>query len=232
MNKPLKRYVYISDVKVNMLYSQISMNALEQIAEGLSINLKLPIVEVNKDFSAKGEKGISRYDKLKIVIDYLEKHSHSSIGTIDNPGEYIKGVLPMHWCYIPPSPRIKKLTYFGGSTEHTILGLGGSIKHLIEKAEGTVYGEPSSDLPTLVSYLIAESGPNPQHLEDDDEYSLSAVQAMEKSMKGIKTNFEFVAWHLLDSSMVSMNTSPKRIVLGSPLFVAYANKGSIGEAQS
>ncbi len=47
MDQVLKSYKYISDTKVDMLYSQIPRGALEGIAVELNINLKLAIVETS-----------------------------------------------------------------------------------------------------------------------------------------------------------------------------------------
>ena len=57
------------------------------------------------------------------------------IGTIDEPKEYFAGAMSMRWgsCIFPFVPQLtpSPLVYFGGTTETTVVGLGGSAKHVI-----------------------------------------------------------------------------------------------------
>lgn len=43
------------------------------------------------------------------------------------PGQYVRGRLPMRW----GPPGAEQAVYFGGGTERTIVGLGGSGGHLL-----------------------------------------------------------------------------------------------------
>jgi hypothetical protein len=66
----MKYYVYISDTKVDMLYSQIPQNILRKIAAELNINLGIFSLSVK----GKENQEKTRYEKLKIVVNYIEKH--------------------------------------------------------------------------------------------------------------------------------------------------------------
>jgi hypothetical protein len=225
MDQVLKSYKYISDTKVDVLYSQIPRGALEGIAVELNINLKLAIVET----SAAVKRNLpleTRYSRLQVVIKYLEKHQQFDIGTIDAPKAYFRGVLPMHWRLIPPPPRDQtKLVYWGGSTEQTILGLGGSPQHMIGRTGDATIGEPSSALPYLVAFLAEHlrlASPPEDADPEDPLYGLDAVKATNESLKGSMPRFEFLAEFLLDDSDQKRIPGHKRILIGSPIYVALA----------
>jgi len=219
---PLKHYVYISDTKVDMLYAQIPRSTVERIAGDLSIDLKVFSLAVSK--KGRDDSQESRYAKLETVVKYLEKLFAPVIGSVDEPKVYIKGILPMHYSLIPPvfQQRKPRVAYFGGSTEHTILGLGGSPKHIIGRISSENIGEPSSDLPSLTAYLTEELGLAPRNEYHEPEWGLAAVEVMERHMKGQKTKFEFLAKFLLDDSDLEKTRHTKHIVIGTPLYIAYA----------
>ena len=223
MDQILKAYKYISDAKVDVLYAQIPRGLLDGIAVDLNLDLKLAVVEVGA--AVKRTLPLeTRYSRLQVVVTYLEKHQSSDIGTIDAPKAYFKGVLPMHWRLIPPPPRDQpKLVYWGGSTEHTILGLGGSPRHMIGQVGDATMGEPSSALPYLVAFLA-------EHLQvasppaDTDPVDLldcfDAVVATNAQLKGSRPRFEFLAEFLVDDSDHKRMQEHQRVLIGSPLYVA------------
>lgn len=223
MDHPLKNYVYISDTKLINLCSQIPKGILETIAGELNINVKFVLLEAGVTMKRDLPRE-TRYTRLQVVVNYLEKHQPSDIGTIDAPKIYFKGVLPMHWRLIPPPPSDQtKLVYWGGSTERTILGLGGSSQHVIGRTGDATIGEPSSALPYLVAFL-AEHLQLEAHSADADpedaEYGLGAVKATNGRMRGSMSRFEFLAEFLLDDSDRDSIPGRKRIMLGTPIYVA------------
>src|SRR5205823_4893152 len=91
----------------------------------------------------------TRYAKVQIVSEYIEKHL--DVGSIDAPSTYLKGSLSMWWA---PTFLGKSAVYFGGHTERTCLGLGGSTIHLIGRNENSrIY---FSSLPDLLCVLQRE----------------------------------------------------------------------------
>lgn len=139
----MKYYIYISDTKVDMLYPQIPKSILKKNASSLSIDLKF--------FGAKLSLGIknnqtdeTRIAKVRIVSEYIEKHL--DVGTIDAPSTYFKGNLPMRYTIFADSTN--QVVYFGGTTTHRIVGLGGSPEHLIGNKPSASQGPvmPSSNL--------------------------------------------------------------------------------------
>jgi hypothetical protein len=116
----LKYYIYMSDTKVDMLYAQIPQKILDRIAIKLKIDLTPLGIELSKNTPA-----LTRYSKLNVVCTFIE--DHKTIGTVDDPKEFFRGDMPMRW---GPVGQDNVMVYFGGVTDRTILGLGGSLKHV------------------------------------------------------------------------------------------------------
>lgn len=83
----MKYYVYISDTKVDMLYSQIPKKILDKIAVELGINLGI----FSLTAKGKGNQEETRYEKLKLVVNYIE--NNMDVGTVDQPKAYFKGSI-------------------------------------------------------------------------------------------------------------------------------------------
>jgi hypothetical protein len=116
----VRHYAYVSDTKVEMLYAQIPEKQRARIITELKLDLKAVAVSV-KDSPTEE----TRYSKLKVVDQYLR--DHEEVGSIDNPRAYFAGTAMMKWC---PFGR-EDIVYFGGATEQTVFGLGGSMKQVI-----------------------------------------------------------------------------------------------------
>jgi hypothetical protein len=86
----LKYYVYISETKVDMLYSQIPKNWLLKTFNRFNIEIKSPIGNFRFTNKPIDESLITKLGK---VIDYL--NSQSLVGTVEEPKDYIYGVLPL-----------------------------------------------------------------------------------------------------------------------------------------
>ena len=188
-----KYYLYISDSKVNMLYAQ-------------------------------GGRGTdARQDpvgKLDAVLADLARAGR--IGTVDEPKEYFSGAMPMRWgpCAFPFAPELtpSPLVYFGGSTEKTIVGLGGSAKHVIGEV-GPAAARPHSALPYFILRLrqeLGESLPIPL-ANSHEELSLIAVLVATRGMKGPSQELEFVAKRLAYGPCKDVK---EMVLVGTPLSVA------------
>jgi len=143
----MKYYIYISDTKVDMLYPQIPPPLLKKIASSLSIDIK--VFGSGITVSAKGNQTeLTRYSKVQIVSEYIEKYL--DVGSIDAPSTYFKGKLPMRYTIFTKSRN--QVVYFGGTTAHRIVGLGGSPEHLIGNKPSVSQG------PTMPSSTLANIG--------------------------------------------------------------------------
>ena len=94
------------------------------IANTLSIDYDLAKVKSGADQE-------NLYSRLAIVCHYIEKYL--AVGTIDEPNQYVKDVQLMKWGpYGDEVPN--EVVYFGGVTDKTVYGFGGSYKHVIGQA--------------------------------------------------------------------------------------------------
>ena len=142
----MEYYIYVSDTKINMLYEQIPTRLRDKLATELKIDLKLFSTTFSEQPTDK-----TRFAKCKLVSDYIEKHK--PVGTIDSPEMYFKGEINMRWG--PYGFGDEQIVYFGGGTKHTVLGLGGSINHIIGN-QGDSKIHSRSITPYLVAVLVKQ----------------------------------------------------------------------------
>lgn len=230
----MKFYIYVSDTKVDMLYSQIPRGLKTKIAAEIKIGFEFFSVV----FKGKESKETS-YSKLDQIVAYIKKNF--DVGTVDNPKSYFEGILPMHWgpykCKIDSHHGSDPgIVYFGGSTDSTTLGLCGSQKHLIRNPKHPVRngGDSSSHSGSFAYYLLsvlAEEFQLPLYCDYEERSSieerklnslaLDAVCLATSRMGGPKQQLEFLAKTLLFGPSHLFPCSS--VLLGTPIYVALAD---------
>jgi hypothetical protein len=226
MGKDVKYYIYLSDAKLDMLYPQIPKSLLKRIASELNINLKLLGAELTAGI--KGEQSEeTRYSKVRMVSKYIDENLH--LGTVDSPGAYFKGTLPMKWGLLPgdnfyTNTSETGVVYFGGFSDQTIVGLGGAAHHMIGNDKGLTQGAFSySQLPYLLEALGFESVVRNEYLSEweadrrkwgekeveewHDSGALAVVQATTEKMRGPEQRLEFLAKTLLQGPLRNLISS-------------------------
>lgn len=225
----IKYYAYISQVKVDMLYSQIPPSFRDGIEA--EVKLKLPLTEIS--FSKK-QVSDTLYIRLNLVESYLERQG--LIGSIWKSSEYFRGTLHMGWAEIHPG-----VVFWGGKLNETVIGLGGSMNNLLG------YQSNSSDIPEGISHtpwlisliskeadvMISYEFPKGRDKEIQDltrdryesEAEKRALSATDDAIDYIATRpskfntnkFEFLAKLLKRSTIYGRD-----ILLGSPIYVAHS----------
>jgi hypothetical protein len=194
-----KYYVYISDNKVNMLYAQVG-----------------PGIVARRD----------SIGKLDAILADLGQGGR--IGTIDEPKEYFAGTIPMRWgpCAFELAPQLtpSPLVYFGGATKRTVVGLGGSAKHVIGEV-GSAKPGAHSCLPYFILQLRKELGESLPIPSENEDQSLMAVYVATMNGKGPSQELEFVAKRLAYGPCPAKFFSSKKpekekVLVGTPLYVA------------
>lgn len=104
--KSLKRYIYISDRKINMFDQQRKQHPfLAWLMNWFTTTnrIKVGVAQVG-DVEVEKPAGVSVADfsKLTTILSTLEQEN--TIGTVDAPAEYIKDTLPMFYRLIPSYP--------------------------------------------------------------------------------------------------------------------------------
>jgi hypothetical protein len=224
----VKYYLYLSESKVEMLYSQIPRAFLS----GLSGELKVSLGVVSTTLK-QGADPESKYSKVAALVRYLE--DQDAVGTLEEPKDYFRGTLAMNWGpydekFDKPSP----LVYFGGTTPETIVGLGGSSKHVIGST-GPSHAHSHSATPVMVARLYEGIGmplvqadqerlaAMQKHFGKDDRRMVAmAVDLATTQMHGETQNVEFVARKLAYFRKGEHQAWQKdmNIILGTPLYVA------------
>ncbi len=229
----MKYYVYI-DSRVDMLYSQIPSKIRDKIAVELGINLGMFSLNVR----GRENQEKTRYEKLRLVVKYIE--DNKDVGTVEQPKAYFKGSLPMRW---GPCSETPDLVFFGGETEQTFLGLGGSLGNIIGNQSGESSTKlPSSATPFIISVLSKELDlstkqqkklnvflePWQAHFTGNSAKDNAIVLAMTrraaKLMEGPEDYLEFFAKRLVEGTIDAQGLErageSDLVVLGTPLYVA------------
>ncbi|MFY1689468.1 DUF7019 family protein [Plantactinospora sp. WMMB782] len=208
-------YLYVSDSKVDMLLAQMDPAFTRKHTTELSLNLTV----LSGKRASEAPVGGERTAQLDRVVRYLE--DHGDLGTVDEPGQFFWGLLPLRWGPFPTEPT---LVYFGGTTERTVVGLGGSSSHVLGAAAAAEPTIPRSLTPSLLAGLRTDPqvGVLAEAIRQEDDArerdALAAVHRANEVMPGPQQNLEFVAKRLLHGP--SPTTDGRYVLLGTPLYVA------------
>jgi hypothetical protein len=218
-----KFFLYISDAKLEMLYQQIASGRKNKKSMEWGVDLKV----VNLAQKTERDADSSRNDKLKVILQAME--DVGLVGTIDTPKEYIKGSLPMKWGMLQDWGRPTEeppLVYFGGRTQNTVFGLGGSSRHVIGVYGASATGSRSVT-PSLVGQLLdglnksREGWRTCPKFEGDDNYdTYVAIGLATDKLNGPEQNMEFYAKTLLTGEFKHKQEKMTKVLLASPLYVA------------
>jgi hypothetical protein len=222
----LKYYLYVSNSKLEMLYQQVASS--DKTKKSLEWSVDLKAVKLTRKMEAENEPDTN--DKLRTVLREIEDAER--VGTIEEPKEYVKGTLPMRWGLFRDSGRPMEeppLVYFGGRTETTVFGFGGSSRHVIGNAGASATGSRSV-APYLVAHLLdgldmsREGWRFNPTCSDDDSDTYHAISLATDHLKGQEQNLEFYAKLLLQGELWdSKRQETIRVLLGTPLYVAMAH---------
>jgi hypothetical protein len=223
----MKYYIYISDAKIDMLLQQISHDAKRKIATEFKIDLKI----LSASRKAETETDDSQITRLEAVCNFIREYGN--VGSVDEPDEYIEDTLPMSWGIVGHDPCY---AYFSGITDKTIIGLGGSARHVL----GHSSSEAESLYLTLMSHAYSLHDALKKGVGDDNEVPIyegdltktppliGVYFAAEGMMRQPVQRLEFIAKRLTESRVDKKcaryleMTEGKNLILATPLYVALA----------
>ena len=216
-------FLYLSTAKVDMLYGQLSSTVETRV----SIDAKIKLGLLESSGSKETTEATTKEDRLDAVIKALEEAG--SIGTIDAPKEYVRATMLLKWGLFQDGGRPEgepPLVFFGGMTQNTVLGLGGSTRHVLGCS---CIGNTTSRsvTPYLVAHLLEAMGIPARGWEsfgprEDTKYhAIEAIVAATERLSGPSTSMEFVAKSLLRGKFRHPLLAGQQIqvLLGSPLYV-------------
>ena len=244
----IRYYVYVSDSKVDMLFDQIPSRLQKRLSAELKLSLK--VVSLSLKDNPRPD---TRYSKLAVVREFILREL--PVGTVDEPDDYFRGELDMHWDTWAQEPG---LVYFSGMTPTTAVGLGGSAAHIVGGAPVPGTSTPSSSARMHITRALSDAGreqsaevPSAAHVEpvrypdqppeiaiDESMYVANMVVSALRLQQGPEERLEFLARRLVDAPTARPYAEDQpgrqgraRGLLGSPIYVAYpptaANKRSL-----
>ncbi len=245
MRDPIKYYIYISDAKIDMFYSEIPKGLLKSIASELNLNLSLLGSSIGATMKNSPSEE-TRYSKLKLVTKYIEKHR--AVGTVDTPAAYFKGKLDMDWGFVSWRKGVDpEIVVFRGETENTRIMLTGSPQHIVGSQQAgevsPIFGRIGSLSIVGWKLLVAahKEDLHPANLDQSIDLADKLVLPPAKSLQhGIdlswsvgrdsdsqpgwpKQRFEFLARKLVQGKPESPGTKQSLLLLGTPLYVALSD---------
>lgn len=217
----MKFYVYISDAKVDMLLPQIPHDTKQKVATEFGIDLKVLTAKRRSETESEQD----RIGRLETVSTFIREHEN--VGSVDEPDEYIDDTLPMRWGPYGWDDKAP-MVYFGGETKKTILGMGGSVQHVVGSMGSSSPTHSHSVTPYLLGYLkerldIPESHNTEQKRRD---WGLMAVHLATTQMRGPLQQLQFLAKRLQYGPNPYEERGPSPgmyVLLASPLYVALAD---------
>ena len=196
----MKYYYYISDAKVNMLLPQIGDVRIKKISKSLGVDFK--VFSVKRDVEYETDDRIAR---LEAVVSFIREFGE--LGTVDKPDKYIEDSLPMTSIMLQG-----EIAYFTGSLGGTVIGLGGSKKHLIgAETSGSIH--LGGSVPNAILKALSESSVESLKAYEKDSALFKVKRLCEFSHEqNPLENLRFMAKRLL----MEKNGS---VILASPLYV-------------
>ncbi len=197
-----------------MLFPQVPHEIKKKTATEFGVDLKF-LVAKRKTESETEDNRIAR---LETVVSFIREYG--SVGTVDEPMEYVEGTLPMR--FAPAQGGL----YLSGRTDTTIVGLGGSLTHLIGYTP--IDHSPSPMLNSLayrilryLSVVVTESGVQASSTSATLDQLLNLERALSSEGGMPVEKIEFFAKRLLQGS-ASFGAN-EHLLLATPLYLAKAD---------
>jgi len=226
-SKAMKYYIYISDAKVDMLFPQVPHDIKKKVALEFKMDLKL----LSASRKTETETEDNRIARLETVVDFIRQYGN--VGSVDAPDEYVADCLAMRWGNYGTSFEDSPVVYFGGMTDKTIVGLGGSMKHLLGSTVES-HAHSHSATPFLMEYLVKDL-----QIRLPDEYEaglrwarehgqeftpIVAVELATTQMHGPEQKVEFLAKRLafgpVERFAEHASLQNRNALLATPIYVA------------
>lgn len=215
----MKYYIYISPLKVDMLFEQLPAPLKKKIAAELKIDLKILSTTITSQALSE-----TTFSKLELVTGVLKKAGE--VGDLTNPKEYFAGELDMAWGQpeLADDPDSEKVVVFAGATNQQLVGLVGSKAHMLGEVGNPVHAY-YSDANNL--RMIAQSLPGiSPHDREATKINMKDPTTAYAGQQSQYQRVEFLAKTFLAGAAPDYYSPYTEILFGSPLYVAFAKKFS------
>jgi hypothetical protein len=228
----MKFYVYISDIKVDMLLPQIADKAKQKIATEFKLDLKV----LTASRRSETEESNDRVTRLEAVSTFIREYGN--VGSLKNPDVYIYDSMYLSMAI---SHKIN-FVYFGGFASYqgdnereldsyydineTVIGLGGSAEHVIGNPTPDGITVSRSHLVTIMQGMEQLSKLDGlRHASEDvvSQLSLHRVHTLALQMllkEEQMQKMEFLARTLLYEEDRRLG----RVIIATPIYIALADE--------
>ena len=168
-----------------------------------------------------------------MIEQYIERYLE--VGDIDHPKAYFRGTAEMFWGPLSFSGDVyQSVVYFGGMTATTIVGLGGSARHVISNQIGPI---PDVWAGSTTPYLVEALSRAAEGLHLSDEHTnlyeqttpwIGANGGLFATETATRYGCEAKPLEVLEFLAVKIMSGPPSdederigsVVLGTPIYVA------------
>ena len=227
--------MYLSPARLDELYGQSATGWARAGARLRGGGIK--VLGTGGDLSLdRPEQRFRLHRELQRVQKHLAKTGQ--LGTLDHPGEYFHGGMRMRYAAVEHvNPAV---LYLVGETERTVVALGGPLKNMVGRdPESSKTGEDApgvlSEQEVAAAIADAQSGKGIEMPGDasvrqplSERWAWNVVQT-HKQLAYYPDEFphaevETLAWteKFVEPSSLDWMAEPKSVLLGRPVFVAYA----------
>jgi hypothetical protein len=213
--KQLKRYLYISQTKVDQAFEQIREPILRRIA--LSLRLNLPPFGLDVKADRRRDSLIAR---LRVVEEHLA--TSGAIGTVDAPLTYFRASMSMVEAEIGGE---KPILLYAGRDAGALVALTGSISNAIGRRELEPAGSVRASLEDAFEREVRPRAPKRTTVSAARPASMEPAELVAWVLdrrSRVAQEVEFVAEKFAVSSQVDAEGQPAMFVQGTPLYVALA----------
>jgi len=231
----VRYYTYISEAKLDQLYSQVPRKVLSRLAGELHIDAKIASMSVRNV-----EADLSTFDRLRLVERYIDEHCET--GWFTEPRGWFRGELDLRWAIV----RRFGAVVHTGLDHDTVLAMVGSARHLVGQAKpvpGSELDTPASDLPALLGIVerhvedyrampFGAHGPTDRGWpfagrygpDEEEQEALEQVLYFSRGMRGPRQPCQFLARRLLQGHTTGPDGQSVNVVIGTPLYVALSDE--------
>lgn len=222
----MKYYMYVSESKIDMLYPQISDKLKKKVTTELRGGLRF----FGGGRKVETESEMNLFSKLDSVIEHIKETE--DVGTPSEFKNWIQGTLLMS-LQVFPENGFFYLTTTSSSHCEGVIGLGGSMKHLIGKSELDKKPEMlTSSLPDLAFALKkVVLTPNSRLVENNSDtreellrhgYLADRDLSGQESFNLTQQKVEFLSKRYA-SGLYRGYGDEKSVFVGSPLYIELAD---------
>jgi hypothetical protein len=173
----MKYYLYISDAKIDMLYPQIPHDLKKHVKTEVGMDVKF----VKASRTTEKEIEENRFTKLAALVAFIEESG--TVGSLDEPREYVHATLPMRFAtwgrsgkvthlgspgHVPPGAA--QFVCFAAQTERHRVVLWGSWKHMLGYENRGEFSDTSTSMATFALWDFMD------RLDTDNEWRTTATE--------------------------------------------------------